>query len=64
MYVDWAVQLGQVEAVRLLLALPSADVSAKNTFGKSALSMVMDGNTSEEMSGMDVCASSDACAVS
>ncbi len=49
---DWAVQLGHVEVLKVVLGLPSASVMDKNTFGKSALSMVMDGTTSEPIASM------------
>lgn len=47
MIVDWAVQLGHVEVLKIVLTMPGASVMDKNAFGKSALSMVMEGVTSE-----------------
>ncbi len=49
---DWAVQLGHVEVLKVVLGLPGASVMDKNTFGKSALSMVMDGTTSEPIASV------------
>jgi hypothetical protein len=41
---DWAAQLGQLEAVKVLLTAPDADVLVKNSFGVSAVTEAMKKN--------------------
>ena len=49
---DWAVQLGHVEVLKIVFTVPGASVMDKNAFGKSALSMVMEGVTSEAIASV------------